>query len=249
MLIALQNGSRVFPTTTGQRAECPECGTEVRSKCGSINVWHWAHVSLVDCDLWGEPESEWHLNWKSGLPPDWIEVPLSENGEKHRADIRLPNGVVIELQHSSISVEEISIRERFYNKMVWIFDVTDAANAVVRVNYSYNYDKSDFFSGESSEGILTPNIDDVNVYKTYRFHLYNRHGTESTYRTFRWRHAKKHIAYTTRPVFLDLGNNQILHLKEMCVEAPVRGYGYLHPREKLVNAITTGTLDFKRTRT
>jgi competence CoiA-like predicted nuclease len=94
------------------------------SKCGSINIWHWAHVTTVDCDAWGEPESEWHLNWKRGLPLDWIEVVMEDDDCKHRADIRLPTGLVIELQHSPISVEEIQKREAFYQNMIWIFDLS-----------------------------------------------------------------------------------------------------------------------------
>jgi competence CoiA-like predicted nuclease len=42
---------------------------------------------------------------------------------KHRADIRRCDGFVIELQHSSISVEDIEAREAFYGNMCWLLDV------------------------------------------------------------------------------------------------------------------------------
>lgn len=252
MLTALQNGIKVL-AQKGQRAICPECGAEVLAKCGEINIWHWAHVSRVDCDLWGEPESAWHLNWKSGLPLDWVEVPMAENGEKHRADIRLPNGRVIELQHSSISVTEISKRELFYKKMVWIFDVQEAANAVAQSWWTpaHREVEPDFDSVFDSEPILQLDNDESDeddeeveqegiLHCIYRLHLRARDNTN--YRTFRWRHAKKHIAYCTKPVFLDLGNDQLLHLKKMYPESPVGGWGFIHPKSKLVNQIATGKL-------
>lgn len=42
--------------------------------------------------------------------------------------------------------------------------------------------------------------------------------------TFRWKHAKKHIAYTTHNTFLDLGG-ALIQLKKMYPEAPVGGWG------------------------
>ena len=49
----------------------------------------------------------------------------------HRADIQLPPGLVIELQHSAISSEDIKSREEFYGRreMVWIFDAREAYEA------------------------------------------------------------------------------------------------------------------------
>ena len=43
----------------------------------------------------------------------------------HRADIRQPEGNVIELQHSPISPKEIQEREEFYGEMVWLLDGRD----------------------------------------------------------------------------------------------------------------------------
>ncbi len=40
----------------------------------------------------------------------------------HRADILGNFDVVIELQHSNISIDEIKKREEFYKKMIWIVD-------------------------------------------------------------------------------------------------------------------------------
>ena len=44
--------------------------------------------------------------------------------QPHRADIMGNGGLVVELQHSSISPEEIQQREAFYGNMIWLFDAT-----------------------------------------------------------------------------------------------------------------------------
>ena len=44
----------------------------------------------------------------------------------HRADTATTDGVVVELQHSWISVDPKRERERLYRNMVWIFDSTQA---------------------------------------------------------------------------------------------------------------------------
>lgn len=106
-------------------AVCPECGSEVIAKCGRINIWHWAHKNFSLCDLWCESETEWHLYWKSKFPKEYVEVPIVMVGERHRADVRLPNGTVIEFQHSSLSVGDIWIREAFYKNVIWIFDLAE----------------------------------------------------------------------------------------------------------------------------
>jgi hypothetical protein len=97
------------------------------AKCGRIKTWHWAHRSVEECDRWGEPETEWHLYWKGLVPSQRAEVTIEKYGKRHRADIVLPSGMVIELQHSSLSPHEILQREAFYDSMVWVFDITDCA--------------------------------------------------------------------------------------------------------------------------
>lgn len=120
----------------GGRCVCGDCGSTLIAKCGSINVWHWAHESGSDCDPWHEHETDWHLRLKEICLERWqgaeTEKTIHKNGSYHRADIFLWHPVpdlslVIELQHSSISPTEIQEREAFYGRMVWIFDVCDIA--------------------------------------------------------------------------------------------------------------------------
>jgi len=127
MLYALDSeGQKIkaLPKSTGL---CPDCGDSLIAKCGDIVMWHWAHKSGGDCEVWSEPEGQWHLWWKSLWPKEYVEVPIVKNGKRHRADIKTDRGLVIELQHSSISTDEIRERERFYDNMVWIFDQIDAS--------------------------------------------------------------------------------------------------------------------------
>lgn len=101
----------------GALASCPSCAAIVHPKCGLINVHHWAHEAR-DCDPWSEPETRWHRYWKHLLPAEQREVIHKD----HRADILRRDQTVVELQHSTISVEEIRAREAAYGRMVWLFD-------------------------------------------------------------------------------------------------------------------------------
>ena len=65
--------------------------------------------------------------WKDAFPSNCQEiVQIDENtGEKHVADVKTPNGVVVEVQHSRISEDELHSREAFYGDMIWIVDARD----------------------------------------------------------------------------------------------------------------------------
>ncbi|HSH86909.1 MAG TPA: hypothetical protein VK958_06620 [Methylophilus sp.] len=122
MQLALVNNQKVeaFP---GGRGTCPLCGAVSIAKCGPRIMHHWAHYRIRDCDPWWENETPWHREWKSKFPIDCREVcHTAENGEIHRADIKTPTGIVIEVQHSAISDCERVAREEFYQNLVWVVD-------------------------------------------------------------------------------------------------------------------------------
>lgn len=110
----------------GARGICPSCGSELIARCGPVKVNHWAHKGTRNCDTWWENETEWHRSWKSNYPTEWQEIPLPDErtGEKHIADVRTSNDLVIEFQHSHIDPQERITRESFYHNMVWIVDGT-----------------------------------------------------------------------------------------------------------------------------
>lgn len=137
-----QNKERIKATETGQRALCPCCNSEVHSYCGKFIVNHWKHKRKVDCDDWYQPMSEWHYNWQQQFPKEWREKVMFDKvtREKHIADIRRPDGKVIEFQHSVINVEEIESRENFYKDMVWVLDGEKLLNKVsVKLDYTPSY--------------------------------------------------------------------------------------------------------------
>jgi len=120
MLFADRNGERVRATLSGDRGTCLSCGADMIAKCGALVVWHWAHASTAECDTWAE-ESAWHLRWKLALEARGaqIEVPMGP----HRADAVLPDGRIVELQHSQLSPGAIAEREAFYGEqLVWLWD-------------------------------------------------------------------------------------------------------------------------------
>lgn len=131
--IKTREKTQAFP---GGRANCPGCGATVIAKCGEINVWHWAHEVVDDCDPWSEGESVWHAMWKSFAGKDRVEIKFGP----HRADIVGTSGIVIELQHSSLSPEVVREREGFYKDMVWLCDAREfTENLCLR-------DRGDYYS-------------------------------------------------------------------------------------------------------
>ena len=124
MKFALKNKERVkaAPKVVGQ---CPCCGSNLIAKCGSQKAWHWSHKGKRHCDHWWENETEWHRNWKDHFSSEWQEiVHLADDGEKHIADVKTPDGLVIEFQHSAMTMDEKNAREKFYKNMIWIVDGT-----------------------------------------------------------------------------------------------------------------------------
>lgn len=139
MIFALVNGSKQR-ATKGAKGICPICDELLIPKCGNYRIHHWSHKNGTDCDSWSEGETEWHLAWKDHFEAENQEVVVTDErtGEKHRADIKTDNNMVIELQHSPISDSEISLRTTFYKKMIWIID-----------GNNFGFVKQDFFQGIS----------------------------------------------------------------------------------------------------
>lgn len=122
MQLALVNGSRVEAYPTG-RGVCPICAREVVAKCGTRVIHHWAHSSRRSCDPWWEPETQWHRDWKNLFPVECREVShRASDGEIHRADIKTPTGIIIEVQHSMMNDAERTSREQFYGNLIWVVD-------------------------------------------------------------------------------------------------------------------------------
>lgn len=125
VLVAHLGQSRVVAAEVekGPTYNCPECGQEVILKKGRTVTHHFAHKPPVSCSF-AQGETKMHLRAKElfyeffkakGLPVD-IELPLASG--KLRADVHITttsgSSVVFELQHSSISPDEIERRTGHY---------------------------------------------------------------------------------------------------------------------------------------
>jgi len=215
MLLAVMDGARKRPSKTGERATCPVCDGEVLSRCGEINVWHWAHRAVTSCDPWMEADSEWHAEWKSLVPQPWIEAVIEKEGNRRCADIQLPNGAVIKLQRGPLSPKHIRDYEKFFGRMIWIFDVRDSIATTDAMGTS----RLDLRKKEMSE---------------FAKKLQGLKNTPNSYRSFRWKHPKKHIAFATKTVFLDIGDNYVFRMDKLYTERPAGGFGFLFPTKALV---------------
>jgi competence CoiA-like predicted nuclease len=123
-----ENGDRIIPSYSGQRAICPICSGTLLAKCGEIYIWHWQHDHDRNCDPWQEHETAWHREWKAKFPISCQEVIIEKNGERHIADVKTEQGIIIEFQNSSISKSTIRIREEFYQSMMWVVNAIEFKN-------------------------------------------------------------------------------------------------------------------------
>lgn len=147
----------------GFKGVCPNCGAVLIPKCGDYKIHHWSHKGNKNCDAWWEPETEWHRTWKNNYPKDWQEVSAinETTGEKHIADVRTPNNLVIEFQHSHIDPEERTSRENFYKNMVWVVDGTRLKNDYPRffksIKKFQHTDKKGIFKVDNPEDVFPAN--------------------------------------------------------------------------------------------
>ena len=52
-----ENNERILAEFTGQRSNCPMCGTTLIASCGELYINHWKHDRYQSCDAWFEPET------------------------------------------------------------------------------------------------------------------------------------------------------------------------------------------------
>lgn len=195
--------------TRGGKYFCPECSTRLIVKDGEINVKHFAHESLTDCDSWGEM-SAWHKDWQSKFNKEAREVVLQKGGKKHRADVHVSvKGInlTIEFQKSPITKSEIMKRTNFYTqfgKVLWVFDLRSKD---VKINKGY--DKLYRFRWNYANKHIPSPKEFVNENVSFCFHLPNDRmvfpcGIEfDKYRTFYSRKSD----YIHKNIFLDVIKN------------------------------------------
>lgn len=86
---------------------CFTCDGRLVAKKGQLKTHHFAHRSKEECEAWNDSGmTEWHKNWQLLVPEECREVRMTRDGKTHIADIQLPTGEVVEIQHSPITVDE-----------------------------------------------------------------------------------------------------------------------------------------------
>ena len=133
-----KNGNRISAedAIVGEKYFCPTCNTELILKPGIERQAHFAH-KVACSDHWHYEMSEWHQRMQGYFLPKYREVVVEHNGEKHRADVLIPDrhggkSLVIEFQHSNMSIDEFVERNVFYKNagydIIWIFDMNNSDN-------------------------------------------------------------------------------------------------------------------------
>jgi competence CoiA-like predicted nuclease len=208
MKFSLVNGIKT-EAMPGGKGICSCCESETIAKCGNYKIWHWAHKSNKNCDSWWESETEWHRLWKSYFPIENQEVVHKDidSGEKHIADVKTLNGMVIEFQNSPIAAEELKAREAFYKRVIWIVNGDSFKNRFLLTSplpdpsseFSQNiefagdyYKKYENTKSPNSRGVSHPLISIhslIHKYHTdhFRFYWKNKHET--------WLAAKQHVLF------------------------------------------------------
>ncbi len=135
MLIALnENGERIYIDDAVRHVKyyCQKCHSEVVARKGVKRSHHYSHCKNSkrdNCDSLSHDKSVWHRSWQNLFPVDYQEILIKVAGSCHIADI-LIDDLVIEFQHSPMSIEEFNKRNNFYTsmgkKVIWIFDVRNA---------------------------------------------------------------------------------------------------------------------------
>ena len=209
MLYAIVNGEKTeaIPNTKGI---CPLCDRTVYSKCGEINIWHWAHYKDESCDSWYEPETEWHKNWKLVFGKDVSEIVIKKDGIKHIADVYTKENVVIELQNSPIQKQIIRKRELFYGeRMIWLIN-GDAFKQNFVISSSSIYDDDIYL-------ILNDLEQTDNLKKVFRFY---------------WNWARKSWEDVMRFAFIDFGGKDLFWVKSGM--GTNSGFGSYVSKEKFI---------------
>ena len=121
----------------GKTYYCPICKQALMQKRGNIREHHFSHIGIRDSsnrqygscsDKWHYDKTDWHIQWQKMFADECYEKVLEFEGKKHIADV-LIGDIVIEFQHSNISIEEFRDRNEFYTKcgfkVIWIFDMIE----------------------------------------------------------------------------------------------------------------------------
>jgi hypothetical protein len=194
-----------------RQASCAECGAPMRTRAGTVRIWHWAHIERnPHCEA--ALESEWHLAWKVLGIDGTQEVKVGNR----RADILAPGGFAVEFQASALTGEEVWDREWDWagqGRMVWVFRA-DREFAAERINMTRSFA----------------------AYEKYLAEPEKRHTLDIA-----WSHAPERVRVARTRSFLDIGGGQLLLIGGWRPgSSPLTGYGWRVPRDAVVRNVLHG---------
>ena len=88
-----------------ERLLCPACKEHVRLRTGTKRIWHFAHISKLNCDSQIENESEYHLKGKVQLY-DWlIQQGIDVEVEKYLPKIKQRPDLFVTWKNENYAIE------------------------------------------------------------------------------------------------------------------------------------------------
>jgi len=209
MIWALVENQKIetIPKTMGN---CLLCNEQVFSKCGEVNVWHWAHLKTENCDSWYEPETFWHKHWKLTFGKENTEIIIKKNAKRHIADVYTNKKIVIELQNSLISKSVIREREAFYGeKMIWLINGEQFEKNLTIKDY---WEDKDYHEMKSLPR---------NPIRWKRSTPEIKKGINGEF--FKWKYSRKSWLNVQRHVFIDFGKDSLFWVKGGMGTSQIRG--------------------------
>lgn len=126
MLYALDSNKIKIPATLKGVGFCPGCQQKLIPRCGKIRVEHWAHYKHSACLFClYRADNDWSISWKFAFPAEYVEVPVKKSATIEVADICLPNRLIFELWHDSLSLQKASESKSFFKSVVFIIQATN----------------------------------------------------------------------------------------------------------------------------
>jgi len=185
---------------------CPCCNSEVLAKQGEINIWHFAHKVKNNCSEWFKPMSEWHSNWQKQFQEKNREIvhKCEKTGEKHIADVKTDNGIIIEFQHSSITPQEIRSREEFYGeKMIWVLDAS-----------KFKVELVDYFIKKPIKENITYDLESLSkTFKTLSYLKIEREKYLKYKESKKFKTKSYFFDICKNPVFIDTNDGNLIYFK------------------------------------
>jgi|SRR3990167_753871 len=159
--VVMDESERFLPFKAG-KGFCFGCDQPVIAKCGEVNIHHWAHENLGECDGMKE-ETYWHKTWKECFGEKYREVVIKKDGGKRIADVLIGNRV-FEFESRRIELVDLRIRTNFWLSCgyvpLWIFKCGDEG--------SNHYILDDFFNGNFNVNIV-PRYEETRTRGIYWF--------------------------------------------------------------------------------